>query len=89
VLCQATSKVAAWVSELGFFSPPVAANLVAFLEDLGAVDVGDLAELEKVDRATLLAKVPKLKLKAFLEALNCVHADAAKVGAPAQPFLAP
>ena len=84
VLCQVPSKVTAWLTELGLFSPSVTANLVAFFEVLGAVDMGDLAELDAEDHAALLAKVPKLKRKAFLVALNRVPAIAAKVRAPAQ-----
>jgi len=78
------SKVTAWLTESGLFSPSVTANLVAFFEVLGAVDMDDLAELDAEDHAALLAKVPKLKRKAFLVALNRVPAIAAKVRAPAQ-----
>ena len=77
VLCQATSEVAAWVAASGLFSPPVAANVTALLEGLGATALSDLAELDEEDRAALLAAVPKLKRKAFLERLACIPAVAA------------
>ena len=76
-LCQATSEVAAWVAESGLFLPPVVANVTAVLEGFGATALRDLAELDAEDRAALLAAVPKLKRKAFLERFACVPAVAA------------
>ena len=77
--CQATSEVAAWVAASGLLLPLVAANVTALLEGLGAMVLSDLAELDEEDHAALLAALPKLKRKAFLERLACVHAFAAKV----------
>ena len=76
-LCQATSEVAAWLAESGLFSPPVAANVTAVLEGFGATALRDLPELDAEDRAALLAALPKLKRKAFLERFACVPAVAA------------
>jgi hypothetical protein len=79
MLCQATSEVAAWVAASGLFSPPVAATVTALLESLGVVALSDLTELDEEDHAALLAAVPRLKRKAFLERLACVPGVAAKV----------
>jgi hypothetical protein len=65
------------VAALALFFPPVAANVTALLEGLGATALSDLAELDAEDHAALLAAVPKLKRKAFLERLACVPAVAA------------
>jgi hypothetical protein len=62
---------------LGLFLPLVVANVTAVLEGFGATALSDLAELDAEDRAALLAAVPKLKRKAFLERLACVPAVAA------------
>jgi len=79
MLCQATSEVAAWVAASGLFSPPVAATVTALLESLGVVALSDLTELDEEDHAALLAAVPRLKQKAFLERIASVPAVAAKV----------
>jgi hypothetical protein len=89
MLCQATSEVAAWVAASGIFLPPVAATVTAFLEALGVAALSDLAELDEEDHAALLAAVPRLKRKAFLERLACVPAIAAKVSSCAPPLPLP
>jgi len=78
-LYQATSEVAAWVAAQGILSPHVVANVTALLEGFGATALSDLAELNEEERAALLAAVPRLKQKAFLERIASVPAVAAKV----------
>jgi hypothetical protein len=65
------------MAESGLLSPHVAANVTAVLEGFGATALSDLPELDAEDRAALLAAVPKLKRKAFLERFACVPAVAA------------
>ena len=64
---------------MDLFSPHVVANVTAVLEGFGATVLSDLAELDAEEHAALLAAVPKLKRKAFLERIACVPAVAAKV----------
>ena len=62
---------------MDLFSPNVVANVTAVLEGFGATVLSDLPELDAEEHAALLAAVPRLKRKAFLERLTCVPAVAA------------